>query len=555
VLHFGLGYPLLKNYAYGPPQELDFWVGATFPDGYQFISSDPLPDRVVGGQPVWHITGSSSDSSYHDQVVLEVEIPAGPTLADIYAWATSDPRAATVNPPSGTERDRLYEGVWHYRQDLMVQRVLPAEENVPVLKVTKQGPAHASPGDRVDYTVIVLNCGNADAEDVLVTDDWPGEMQVPGPPILGNIDLLEPGDIWGTSTHGVLKWELDDGTEVTNWANAYLVDDPSRKGSGHTTLTIQVAADPNHISVSPTGGVDRKQTLTYTLECENVGAGTAYGVYASVLLSPRLDDFTLSLGEGLSYDPDSRILTWEVGTLLSKQGATTSFSVQVAWNAARARPVVEQAVVYFPSVPEETPTNVVADIVNGSFSDVLWDHWAVLQVELTYENGIVQGYPDGTYRPSNVVDRGQMAVYMARALAGGDAHVPTGPAEPTFSDVLTDHWAYKYVEYAVAEGVVVGYPDGTYRPTQQVTRGQMAVYVARAMVAPAGDEGVPDPPAEPTFLDVTGTSEWVWCYPHVEYVVDEGVVGGYADGTYRPQYTVTRDQMAVYVTRAFRLPM
>ena len=67
----------------------------------------------------------------------------------------------------------------------------------------------------------------------------------------------------------------------------------------------------------------------------------------------------------------------------------------------------------------EKPTNITVSVVNGSFSDVAWDHWAVLPVELAYENGIVSGYPDGTYRPTLSVTRDQMAVFISRALAGG----------------------------------------------------------------------------------------------------------------------------------------
>ena len=89
--------------------------------------------------------------------------------------------------------------------------------------------------------------------------------------------------------------------------------------------------------------------------------------------------------------------------------------------------------------------------------------------------------------------RDMMAVFISRALAGGDSLVPTGPATATFTDVPTTHWAYKYVEYAVDQGVVGGYSDGTYRPTLTVTRDMMAVFVARAMCG--GDASVPTGPA------------------------------------------------------------
>jgi PKD repeat protein len=194
--------------------------------------------------------------------------------------------------------------------------------------------------------------------------------------------------------------------------------------------------------------------------------------------------------------------------------------------------------------------------IHVTFSDVAVNYWAMHQILACVDAGIVQGYPDGTYRPTQQVTRGQMAVYIARALVvpSGDAAIPDPEPPPSFSDVA-DHWAYKWIEYAVSQNVVQGYPDGTYRPDLTVDRGQMAVYVARALVAPSGDAGVPDPPEEPTFPDVTSTNAWAWCYPHVEFIADEGVTQGYDDGTYRPAVIVSRDQMAVYVQRAFDLPM
>ncbi|NIM50152.1 MAG: hypothetical protein GTO22_13030, partial [Gemmatimonadales bacterium] len=49
----------------------------------------------------------------------------------------------------------------------------------------------------------------------------------------------------------------------------------------------------------------------------------------------------------------------------------------------------------------------------------------------------------GQYRPDLEVDRGSMAVYVARAVAGSDENVPDGPGEATFPDVDADHWAYR----------------------------------------------------------------------------------------------------------------
>jgi hypothetical protein len=119
-----------------------------------------------------------------------------------------------------------------------------------------------------------------------------------------------------------------------------------------------------------------------------------------------------------------------------------------------------------------------------SFSDVPADFWSYRHIEYLKAHTVVSGYSDGTYRPAVKVTRDQMAVFIARGMAakyGGEefeSYLP--PVEPTFPDVPVEQWARKHIEYLRDQGVVQGYTDGTYRPTTVVTRGQMAVFVARA---------------------------------------------------------------------------
>jgi PKD repeat protein len=197
---------------------------------------------------------------------------------------------------------------------------------------------------------------------------------------------------------------------------------------------------------------------------------------------------------------------------------------------------------------------VKTHFVHVTFPDVPFEpteYWALHQVLACVDAGVVQGYWDG-YHPEESVTRAQMAVYISRALAEGDAGVttPTGPA--TFADVPTDYWAFRYVEYCKAQDVVAGYWDG-YHPEEGVTRAQMAVYVARSVVDPTGEGGLAGytPPVTATFPDVAID---YWAYKHIEYCKDQSIVSGYWDG-YHPEEAVTRAQMAVYVARAFGFPM
>jgi len=94
-----------------------------------------------------------------------------------------------------------------------------------------------------------------------------------------------------------------------------------------------------------------------------------------------------------------------------------------------------------------------------------------------------------------------------------------------------------------------------YEPAGIVTRDQMAVYMARSMVDPVGEDGLAGyVPADPRdFPDVPETgygpdgTEPYWAYKHIKYYVEHGVANGYDDGYYHPDWDVTRDQMTVYI--------
>jgi len=191
---------------------------------------------------------------------------------------------------------------------------------------------------------------------------------------------------------------------------------------------------------------------------------------------------------------------------------------------------------------------VVFGYAPPAFSDVPYYHWAKDEVEAAVDAGVVYGYSDGLYHPRVSVSRDQVAAFIARALAGGDAQVPPGPAQPTFGDVPPAHWAYRHIEYCAARGIVTGFAGLAYLPALTLDRGHMAVFLARALAG--GDEGVPPGPPAPSFADVPTDS---YSYKYVEYIKRRGVANGYPDGLYHPDYVCTRDQMAVYIARAFGL--
>ena len=197
-----------------------------------------------------------------------------------------------------------------------------------------------------------------------------------------------------------------------------------------------------------------------------------------------------------------------------------------------------------------TPTPVATSTATRTptFNDVPADHWAWQFVEALVDAGITSGFPDGTYRPDNPVTRAEMAVFIKKGIHGSIYKPPTPDGSHPFSDI-SGHWAEAWIEDLFDEGFTSGFPDGTYRPESQVTRAEIAVFLKKAIHGSAYTSPTPD--GSHPFSDIAGH----WAEAWIEDLFDEGITSGFPDGTYRPQNPVSRGEMAVFMVNAFSLAL
>ena len=117
-------------------------------------------------------------------------------------------------------------------------------------------------------------------------------------------------------------------------------------------------------------------------------------------------------------------------------------------------------------------------------SDAVWQ--GAYQVNATDAFTVADGYPDGTFRPDQAVTRGQ----SAKMVADGLNIPPADPATPSFSDVSRGSVFYQYIQGAVADGLISGYPDGTFHPDENVIRQQidsvLGVWLAQEEISALG---------------------------------------------------------------------
>lgn len=94
--------------------------------------------------------------------------------------------------------------------------------------------------------------------------------------------------------------------------------------------------------------------------------------------------------------------------------------------------------------------------------------------------GVLDGYKDGTYRPEQDVTRAEFAKILVEALGIGKA-AEAAKGKVTFKDVPASHWASGYVNTASGEGLLKGFPDGTFKPEDQVTYAEALTMLVRAV--------------------------------------------------------------------------
>jgi len=184
---------------------------------------------------------------------------------------------------------------------------------------------------------------------------------------------------------------------------------------------------------------------------------------------------------------------------------------------------------------ESLKSNIVETTVEAvklaiAFVDVPANAWYKAAVSKLTTKDIISGYVNGTFGPNLSVTRAEFAKMMCLAMGW---KVET-PAQRSFTDVGSSHWALAYIETAKKNGAIDGYPGGTFRPSGNITRAEIAKMMSQALKLPSGTSSLRD----------IGSS---WAKDYIAACVKAGIVKGYPDNTFKPDNNATRAEAAVII--------
>ncbi|MNO18990.1 Minor extracellular protease vpr precursor [compost metagenome] len=185
---------------------------------------------------------------------------------------------------------------------------------------------------------------------------------------------------------------------------------------------------------------------------------------------------------------------------------------------------------------------------NVSFIDVTSEKyaWAVDAIEILASKDILAGSLDGSFHPETQVTRAEFVSMLVRALElKAD---PNAVSAVSFSDVPAGSWYEEAVKIATSRGLISGYASGIFAPDRPITRGEMAVVLAKALAAlgqSAGAAGSLNGFADQTRIPA-------WSAEAVAKVTGLGIMKGKAGNLFEAELPTTRAEAAVVVYRIFK---
>ncbi|MHB8071914.1 MAG: ice-binding family protein [Candidatus Cryosericum sp.] len=371
------------------------------------------------------------------------------------------------------------------------------------LVVTKSVNNQAPPvGSQVVFTVHVQNAGPDAATNVVVNDVLPNGLTYVSSPVTQGTYASGSG-IWtvGTLTNG-------QGATLTMTATVQASANRTNTAVGSATET-----DPNLVN----------NTATATINPTAAVAGPRLNPLALPPQISRESELVVDEGWTDGTAPFSWTVNFGDGTPVVTGTSTDRRLIVRHLYAAEGTYTVGVTVTDFTGKTDSTSQALKA--VNTTVPEQIYHHTFFI------------GYPDGMFKPDRSVSRAEVAAALTRALGLG-----WSSTIPSYSDVPATHWAAGYIQIMAAEGIMMGDASGTFRPDAFITRAEAAAALLRMLkVEPFHNL------TSSSFKDVAVTN---WALGYIESMQKYGLIGGYPDGTYKPDAHILRSEFTAIADRA-----
>lgn len=191
------------------------------------------------------------------------------------------------------------------------------------------------------------------------------------------------------------------------------------------------------------------------------------------------------------------------------------------------------------------------------FKDVTMDNPNFQAIVALKEKGIISGYPDGTFKPNQVVNRAEAlkmiyGIEDLKTWSAVDGAIFGGATvDVPFTDIDKNAWYFEYLQRAMNDGVVKGYPDNTFKPEQTVNTVENLKMLMEHTFLRVDPEALEEQKEIlPAFSDVANDS---WYARYVSYAREKGVISADASNKLYPSAGMTRGKLAQAIYNMYKV--
>ena len=467
-----------------------------------------------------------ADQGREVEVAVEHDDPdAGKTLRIF--WAIDNPEAAAWD--DGTSESYTQTIAWAERNEFQPMPKVTVAEGYKLAGWSVSG----TEGQNWNAETATFSLGDA----LIVMDNDGGYVS-----ITANIVSDEPEDpdagktlkiYWAIDNPDAASWELFNNsswTETIAWSD-----------SGNTFVMPEVDVEEGyHLagwSVSGTRG-EYWDADTQTFDLDGLIVEDDEGGYVSITANIVKDvpaAYTVTLvNEGRNAYGEGVYKAGDTVTIYAGTKVGYAFDRWTSGDVRLSRPYNKKITFTMPAhdVVVKATWDRTGSILPSlpDVSDDATPNW----LNLDDHDAYIQGYPDGRVKPQNNITRAEVATIFYRLLTD-DARDYYYSTDSGFSDVKPGDWYNTAVATMVQAGILNGYSDGTFKPNASITRAEFATIAARFLSNPYSTKD--------RFYDTEGH----WAEVYINRAAEIGWIGGYPDGSFKPDQYITRAEAVTLV--------
>jgi uncharacterized repeat protein (TIGR02543 family) len=312
-------------------------------------------------------------------------------------------------------------------------------------------------------------------------------------------EVIEESDFY------TINWNYETGYNTNSYNQRYTED-------GEGSITEDVT---NYVQLHYDSGYTYSTYTTSTNTVEKVvvvdtttgSAITGSAITGTAIISETTTTLDLYYDRNRSKRPNPPVIIDDPIIPLAELEKLDHFAYVIGYPEGDVRPLnnitrEEVAMIFYRLLTDESRNDLLSD--TNPFKDMTSDRWSNRAISTLYNAGILEGYLDGTFKPSDPISRAEFATIAAKfdKLELNN--------NSNFTDI-TEHWAEKYITSSEVKGWIKGYEDNTFRPNQDITRAESMTLINNVL-----ERAVPEENIHPDAMFWPDNLPTAWYYEAVE---------------------------------------